>query len=82
MKNNINTKRKFQIINATLPQVLIQNITARVAYIAKMLATSPYVQHSSLPGTSSDRESLGTLTAFQKLITSRTNALWKGMKVN
>jgi hypothetical protein len=32
MKNNINTKRKFQIIKATLPQVLIRSMTARVAY--------------------------------------------------
>jgi hypothetical protein len=34
MKNNINTKRKFQIINAVLPQVLIHLVMTRVAYIA------------------------------------------------
>lgn len=37
MKNNINTKRKFRIINATLPQVLIHSVMARVAYIASTL---------------------------------------------
>jgi hypothetical protein len=33
MKNNINTKRIFQIINATLPPVLFHSVMARVAYI-------------------------------------------------
>lgn len=43
MKNNINTKRKFQIIKATLPQVLIQSMTARVAY-------TPWTLKSALRG--------------------------------
>jgi hypothetical protein len=81
MKNNINTKRKFQIINATLPQVLIQNISARVACIAKMLATSSYLQNSKLPGASCDGLQ-EHLTKFQKLVKSRTGASWKAMKVN
>jgi len=51
MKNNINTKRKFQIINATLPQVLIHSVMARVVYIAWALKSELHLPVTGRLGT-------------------------------